>query len=213
MERRITDYMESHPDFFERHPDLLHALELPHQSGAAVSLIERQVKSLREENIRCKQQLSELVDVARENETLNQRLHDLVLALIETVTFDEVVNALEDRLHEDFQADAVELRLFSAAEADRESHPNLDGFRRFLDHGKPKCGQLPKQQLSYLFGPQSDDIRSTALIPIDGQGLLGLLAIGSLSADRFHPGMGTEYLTRLGEIVSKTLEVVSEPGF
>jgi len=144
---------------------------------------------------------------------MNRRLHRLTLTLIETVTFDEVVNALEDNLHDDFEAEAMELRLFSAAEADRENNPELDGFAEFLDSRTPKCGRLPQAQLSYLFGPQAEDILSTALIPIRGQGLLGLLAFGSTSHHRFHPGMGTEYLTRLGEIVSKTLEVVSEPGF
>ena len=43
--------------------------------------------------------------------------------------------------------------------------------------------------------------------------LLGLLAFGSHNEQRFLQGMGTDYLTRLGEIVSETLEVVLEPGF
>lgn len=213
LEQTISEYLKAHPDFFELRPDLLHALELPHQSGEAVSLIERQVKSLRDESLNCKQQLDQLYQVARENEQLNRRLHRLTLTLIETVTFDEVVNALEDNLHDDFGAEAMELHLFSAAEADRESNPKLDGFAEFLDSHTPKCGRLPQAQLEYLFGPQAEDILSTALIPISGQGLLGLLAFGSTNQHRFHPGMGTEYLTRLGEIVSKTLEVVSEPGF
>ena len=40
-----------------------------------------------------------------------------------------------------------------------------------------------------------------------------MVAIGSQDADRYHPKIGTVYLARLGEIVSKTLEVLSEPGF
>lgn len=213
LEQTVVQYLQEQPDFFTRHPQLLQALDLSHQSGGAVSLIERQVKGLREEAARYRRQLEELVGVARENEELNRRIHLLTLTLIEAVSFDEVINALEDKLHEDFRAEAVELHLFSSAEADREAHPELDGFRDFLDAGRPRCGRLPQAQLEYLFGPQAGDVRSTALIPVIGQGLLGLLAIGSYDNDRFHPGMGTEYLTRLGEIVSKTLEVVSEPGF
>jgi len=212
LKQTVVQYLKQQPDFFNQHPELLQRLDLPHQSGGAISLIERQVKGLREEASRYQRQLEELVHVARENEALNQRLHQLTLTLIEAVSFDEVINALEDKLHEDFQAEAVEVHLFSSAEADRDSHPDLDGFREFLDAAQPRCGRLPQSQLEYLFGPQAGDIHSTALIPILGQGLLGLLAFGSYSEDRFHPGMGTEYLTRLGEIVSKTLEVVSEPG-
>ncbi len=213
LEQTVVGYLREQPDFFNRHPDLLQALDLSHQAGGAVSLIERQVKGLREEAARYRRKLDEFVAVARENDELNERLHRLTLTLIEAVSFDEVINALEDKLHEDFKAEAVELHLFSSAEADRETHPELDGFREFLDVGRPRCGRLPRAQLDYLFGPQAADVRSTALIPIVGQGLLGLLAFGSYDGDRFHPAMGTEYLTRLGEIVTKTLEVVSEPGF
>ena len=167
---------------------------------------------LRDESTGYRQKLERLIAVARENEELNTRLHHLTLTLIEAATFDEVINSLEDKFHDDFQAEAMELHLFSSAQADRELNPDLDGFGKFLDAGVPQCGHLPQVKLEYLFGQQAEQIRSTALIPIKAQGLLGLLAFGSYSDRRFHPEMGTDYLTRLGEIVSKTLEVVSEPG-
>jgi len=212
MDQTVVEHLKTHPEFFDRHPEVLVELELPHQSGEAVSLIERQVKTLREEAQKYQQQLEELIIIARENTELNRRLHDLTLTLIDAVNFDEVVDVLQDKLHDDFEAEAVELHLFTAAESDRETNPQLNGFREFLDGGNPRCGRLAEDQLNFLFGPQAEDIRSTALIPIGGQGLLGLLAFGSHNPNRFHSSMGTDYLTRLGEIVSKTLEVVSEPG-
>ncbi len=205
---QVADYLASHPGFFEQHPRLLAELRLPHQSGGAVSLVERQISALREQSDRYRKQLEQLIDVARENQELDRRLHQLTLSLIAAVDFDEVVNVIQDRLPEEFQAEAVELRLFSAAEIEGD----LDGLREFLDRGTPCCTPLTPDQLSTLFGPQADDIRSSALVPVIGQGLLGLLAFGSHDPHRFHPEMGTDYLARLGEIVSKTLEVVSEPG-
>ncbi len=212
LEQTISDYLRAHPDFFERNALLLKELELPHQKGDSISLVERQIRLLRQQSEEYKQQLQELIAIANENEQLNDRLHQLTITLIGTIDFDEVINVLQDKLHEDFQAEAVELHLFSAAELEGESNPDLDGYKRFLDEGEPRCGRLPKKQLEYLFGPQADDIQSMALIAIKGESLLGLLAFGSNNSQRFHPGMGTEYLTRLGEIVSKTLEVVTEPG-
>jgi len=212
QQEMVSTFLKDNPDFFNRFPEILAGLELPHASGDAVSLIERQVRMLREESAAYRNKLEKLIAVARENEKLNDRLHRLTLTLIEAATFDEVVNALEDKFHDDFQAEAMELHLFSAAQADRELNPDLDGFGKFLDAGVPQCGHLPQAKLEYLFGPQAEQIRSTALIPIKAQGLLGLLAFGSYNDHRFHPEMGTDYLTRLGEIVSKTLEVVSEPG-
>ena len=213
QEQTIVNFLGSNPDFFDRHPELLHTLELTHDNGDAVSLIERQVKSLRQEVDQYKQRLEELVDIARDNEELNKRMHRLTLNLIDTVDFDETLNALQDKLHEDFDAEAVELHLFTHNEAEGNENADLDGYRGFLDDGVPVCGLLEMKQLEYLFGPQAEDVNSTALIPIRSEGVLGVLAIGSTDTDRFSADMGTEYLGRLGEVISRTLEVVLEPGF
>ncbi len=212
LEQQVLEHLRAHPDFFTKNPDLLRELELPHASGEAVSLIEHQVKALRKQAAQYKTKLADFIEVVQENEDLNQRLHRLTLTLIDTLDFDEVVNALQDQLHENFMVDAVELHLFFSDEVKSEEHPDLDGFRSFIDAGTPQCGPLPRERLDYLFGPQAEDIVSTALIPIQSDGVLGVLAFGSRSEERFHPGMRTEYLTRLSEIVSKTLEVVSKPG-
>ena len=110
-EELIADYLISHPDFFERHPKALAAIDIPHPTGDAVSLIERQVRTLRDQSVNYRGQLEELITVARENDALAKRLHRLTLALIETQTFDEVLNTLQDELREQFKADAVEMKL------------------------------------------------------------------------------------------------------
>ena len=213
LEQTVIEYLRGNPDFFERHPRVLSAIELPHDTGEAVSLVKRQVETLREQTEAYRDRLEQLIAVARENENLNARLHQLTLTLIDTLDFGEVLTVLQDRLQGDFGADAVELHIFSSTEANKETNPELDGFREYVDAGRPFCGQLPAERLDYLFGPDADRIRSTALIPIAGEGLLGLLAIGSSDPLRYHSEIGTDYLSRLGEIVSKTLEVLSEPGF
>ena len=213
QEQTIVNFLSANPDFFERHPELLNKLELSHSNGEAVSLIERQVKSLRQEVDQYKQRLEELMAIAHDNEKLNKRMHKLTLTLIDSVNFDECLNALQDKLHEDFDAEAVELHLFTHNEVEGLSNADLDGYRDFLDAGVPCCGVLDMEQLEYLFGPQAEDIKSTALIPIRSEGVLGVLAIGSTSGSRFCSDMGTEYLQRLGEVISRTLEVVLEPGF
>jgi len=213
LEQTVIDFLRAHPDFFERNPRLLNEIQLPHDSGDAVSLVKRQIETLRAEREMYRKRLASFVAVATDNDDLNNRLHKLTLTLIDTLDFGEVLTVLQDRLQDDFGADAVELHIFSSVEASKDTNPELDGFRKYVDDAKPFCGQLPEKQLDYLFGADADRIRSTALIPVMGEGLLGLLAIGSQDADRYHPKIGTVYLARLGEIVSKTLEVLSEPGF
>ncbi len=50
LERRIAAYLGKHPDFFERHLDVLEQLRIPHPCRPAVSLLERQLARLREQN-------------------------------------------------------------------------------------------------------------------------------------------------------------------
>jgi len=217
----VEAYLADHPDFFLGRDALLSRLHLTHpDSGEAISLIERQVLLLREDNERLSAQLRELLEVARDNEQLTERLHHLTLSLIDAATFEEVVDVLEDVLHDHFRADAVELRLFSALELEQQlANESQSGkpaeaakFREFLERGSPLCGHLGAEQLAFLFSTLADAIGSAALIPVRGEGIVGVLAIGSRDPERFHAGMGTHFLSRLGDIVSRTLQVVSVPG-
>ena len=72
--------------------------------------------------------------------------------------------------------------------------------------------ELDKAQLEYLFGPQAGETGSAALIPLTAPPLAGVLAIGSRDPDRFHEGKGVDFLQRLAEVVSATLQAASSPG-
>src|SRR5690606_11235170 len=54
-----------------------------------------------------------------------------------------------------------------------------------------------------VHGRRAADIRSDALVSLrDAEGeLVGVLALGSERADRFHPGQGSELLSFLGRIL------------
>ena len=80
-----------------------------------------------------------------------------------------------------------------------------DLVESLLQSGKPRCGQVRDAQRDYLFGKDSVEIGSVALTPLGPKGALGLLAIGASDVDRFHPGMSTEFLSRIGELVTYAL--------
>src|SRR5210317_743301 len=82
-ERSIHDYLAAHPDFFERHSTLLSSLNLPHASGGAVSLVERQVAVLRQKDLKLERQLKELIEVARANDLLGAKIHELTMHLLD----------------------------------------------------------------------------------------------------------------------------------
>lgn len=214
----VTQYLETYPDFFERNGALLAKLRLPHlrDSAATVSLVERQVEVLRERNQALERKLKELVDVARANDALADRIHRLSQRLIRAHTFLETVNALETSLREDFDARDSVLLLFMEQARELEGAGRflktadpadavVKTFESLLQSGKPRCGQIRDTQRDFLFGKDSIEIGSVALAPLGTKGALGLLAIGASDADRFHPAMSTEFLTRIGELLANAL--------
>jgi hypothetical protein len=215
----VSEYLQTYPDFFERNSQLLTKLRLPHvRDGAAtVSLVERQVEVLRDRNQSLERKLKELVDVARANDALADRIHRLSQRLIRTRSLAESISAIETSLREDFDAMNSVLVLF--LEEARALEPEMGRFLRvaaasdeelrtfdsLLSSGKPRCGQVRDAQRDYLFGLESVAIGSVALTPLGQKGALGILAIGASDAERFHPGMSTEFLVRIGELVTYAL--------
>ena len=82
---------------------------------------------------------------------------------------------------------------------------NIRSFEALLATGKPRCGQVRDTQRDFLFGPESPSIGSVALVPLGENGSVGLLALGSAERERFHPGMSTEFLKRMGELITDAL--------
>ena len=214
----VGEYLQTYPDFFERNSPLLTKLRLPHlrDAGATVSLVERQVEVLRERNQSLDRKLKELVDVARANDALADRIHRLSQRLIRAHTLLETISAVETSLREDFDAMHSVLVLFLEQARSLEgagrflrtgdpTDPDIKSFESLLQSGKPRCGQVRDGQRDYLFGKDSVEIGSVALTPLGPKGELGILAIGASDAERFHPAMSTEFLSRIGELVTYAL--------
>lgn len=213
-EKTVADYLRDNPEFFVNNASLLATLEIPHVCGPAVSLVEHQVKVLRSQNQQLKRKLMDLVHVARDNNRLNERMHQLTLGLINAHSLEALLDTLRENLQGEFKADTVTLRLAGIPEAlAREcgvdtysgDAPELEHFQSFLKACRPQCGRFKKEQLQYLFVDQDEAIESVALIPLGPKSTFGLLAIGSREASRFHPGMGTLFLTHLGELMGLLL--------
>ncbi|RFF29444.1 DUF484 family protein [Wenzhouxiangella sediminis] len=208
-EEDVIEWLTSNADFFERHPELLEWLKLPHETGAH-SLIEVQVTRLRRENHQLRAQLETLAGIAGENERLMQRLHQLTLEVMTTRSAGEFIERLIGRLASDFDARSVRLHLLEKHDALGEvaavtTHDTgvPEWFEKLLEQGNIEFGRFTRAKLETLFPRQHEDIGSAALVPIAG---VGLLAIGSESPERFHPGMGTLFLELLGTTIRHRLE-------
>ena len=217
-EDAVHDYLLHNPDFFDRHADLLGTIRLPHSSGAAVSLVERQVSVLRQKDLKHERKLKELLEVARANDTLAEKIHRLTLKLLAAPDLAGSLDVIEEALRADFGADQSVLVLFGDSEDFDDLKPgrffkpaprdgdDLKAFDTFLKGSGPRCGQIRNAQRDYLFGKETDEIGSAALIPLGSRSDIGFLAIGSADSERFHPGMSIDFLSRLGQLVAEALK-------
>jgi uncharacterized protein YigA (DUF484 family) len=214
-EESIAAYLQHNPEFFERHQALLARLRLPHvRGGSTISLVERQIEVLREKHAALEGKLAELVQVARGNDVIADKLHRFTRRLLGARSRADAIARVDSSLREDFDAFHAVLVLIGDSSDSatqrfvrhlRPDDPNLKSFETLFASGKPRCGQARDSQREFLFGSDANDIGSIALVPLGEKGSVGLLAIGSTDRDRFHPGMSTEFLARMGELVADSL--------
>ncbi|MFQ5642811.1 MAG: DUF484 family protein, partial [Thiogranum sp.] len=185
---QVAAFLKQHPLFFTERPELLTTIQLSHASGSAISLIERQVQVLREQNQDIKTKLLELVDVARDNDRLNERMHQMTLDLLQAGSLTDLLDSLENHLRNEFNADTITLHLPGLDEvrqretgaADLVVDDTLKAlFPAPFTDDKPQCGRLRQEQLDFLFQDQAAAIESAAVIPLGTYAEAGLLSIGS----------------------------------
>ena len=110
----VLRFLSRNPEFFVNNQDILPRLRIPHESGKAVSLIEKQVSVLRGKCGTLENSLRDLISVARENESLHQRLHLLIQDIISAKNLGKIVDLTRSSLQENFNADDVNLLLFAS---------------------------------------------------------------------------------------------------
>lgn len=213
-DKAALEYLEKHPDLLQRYPDLLTRLQVPHSSGrGSVSLIERQVKVLREQNAQFEKQVGDLVDTARYNEQLSEKIHRYSIGLLQAKDVDDMLSISVQTLKNLFDVDMVAIHFKPGITVgdDKEQQDQISekAYAALLDSlgiGRGNChNDLDDALLQALFGSGAEGIRSCGMAALDTPNRVGILALGSTSKDRFAPGMGTLFLERLGELMSAAL--------
>ncbi len=209
-EASVIEFLRQNPAVLERHPEVIANLTFAHETGGAISLVERQLRVLRDENQKLKTQLNNLVHVARENEELSQRFHRLSLELMSSDNLHDIVAMTRNQVQTFFYTDVAEFcfldRLKSRLPGLEKSVLDPDSkhatkIRNWVHKRQPVFGPLDPGVRKLLFGEHAN-ITSCVLVPLYHTNDIGLLLLGSKSRDRFIDGMGTIFLSQLGELVS-----------
>ena len=204
--RGVAEYLRRNPQFFAEFADLFAEIFVPHPHGGhAIPIAERQIVTLREKNAEFENRLRELIRFGAENDQISEKLHRSTLALIAAPDLETTLAVLYQSLTEDFGVPHVTTRLWGKV-PEQSYLPELaatsQDVRDYADQlGAPSCGAVaPFESRGWFDVP--DTCRSFAFLPLRTAHTFGLLGLASDDPRRFFAGMGTVYLTRLGELTS-----------
>ncbi len=197
----VAEYLLENPEFFNEHAELLTEIVLQHPyGGRTISLSERQMLVLRERNKELEKQLFEWMDIARENEALQHKVHLYAVELLGThdpVVLQEVAIR---KLKEIFLVPHAVMHIWKALPPSTE----IMTFAEQLV--APVCAHQALHETQNWFGEEAGQLRSFAYLPLrNATQSIGMLVLASEEAQRFYPEMGTVFLQRIAEMVSKAV--------
>ncbi|GLS27082.1 DUF484 family protein [Marinibactrum halimedae] len=208
----VAEYLRENPEFFINHQYLLNDIRLPHESGKAVSLVERQVSVLRERTMDMRKRLDIFIDNARKNDALFDKTRRLVLTLLEARDIGDIIDAIFYSFENEFNIQFTSLILIGNPSSINSGLAQVMAlndmrrcFPRLLPLNKAVCGHLPENELALLFPKNINDIGSAAVAPLVHGQRLGLLAIGNSDPDYYRSSMGTIFLSYIADVLNRVL--------
>ena len=213
----IANYLANNPDFFRRHPTILADMSLPHNSGNATSLIERQVAILRERGIQTRHKLGELIEAAKENDTLLNTTQSLVIDLINADSLNTIFALLQTQLHKKFAVESASVMLITDGnigdnqaignnfiQSMSNAEQNIAGI---LDNSQSLCGTLRESEAEFIFNDTKFAVGSAAIATKkiernNNENIIVMLAVAHHNADHYNSDTGTLFLDYLCDILT-----------
>ena len=205
----IANYLLNTPSFFERHAEVLAAVQLTSPHGQrAVSLQERQAEMLREKIRGLELKAAEMIRHGQENTAIADKLQRWTRELLLTRDARDLPRVVADQIERQFLVPQVAVRVwgvspeFAGEDYAQGVSEDVQAFTSSLT--QPYCGGNPGLEAARWL-PDPAAAVSLALIPLR-PGLapeaFGLLVLASSDPQRFAPDMGTDFLERIGQITS-----------
>lgn len=198
----VALYLQDNPQFFEDHAETLAQINLPHpHGGRTISLGERQLLALREKNKELERKLREMISVAQDNDALQHKVHEFVIALFSARDLATLTEMIPHLMRDIFAIPHTVLHLW-------QSNPPSAEVLAFADaQAQPVCLHHPARDTAAWFDGHASQLHSYAYLPLRKDAdTTGLLVLASEDKQRFYPEMGTVFLQRIAEAVSSALQ-------
>ena len=193
-------YLLENTDFFLSRESLVSELSFKHDADGATSLLEMQVRKLRDEQSRLMDMLSGFVSTGKENEELFFKSKNLTLSLITSKNFDEVKKTVESFFEKNFEIDSCILEALSDPELQElESKTGL-GMSKDVIH----MGPLSKEKMDAFFS--SDSVKSAVISVMKLKKGFALLKMGSNKPTKYLGDGDTTFIEYIRDIIVRVLE-------
>ena len=186
-------------NFFESRESLVGELNFKHSSSSASSILERQVKKLREEHKNLMDLLSSFIKTASINEDLFNKSKELTLKILESNSKKEIVSIVESSFSDDFLVDECLLDFYKSKEID--DIENITGLS--LHKGAIHCGSFSNKKVEVLFNDKKIESMVVAVIILKDE--IGLLKLGSHDRTRYLGDEDTTFIRYIRDILEVKL--------
>lgn len=182
-EALVAEWLKATPGFFDRHANLLAEIQLKNPHGdRAISLQERQLGVLRQQNQALNQRLSDMLRFGSQNDKTQGLMVAWLKRLLTAKTRADVESAITQGLSNVFEVESVQL-------LEQSADSSYCGSRE----------AAPESIKNHL----PEDVKSLAVIHLPELQLQMVLASHLL--EKFTADMGRVYLEQIGELASAAL--------
>lgn len=195
QEALVAEWLLATPGFFDRHKDLLASVQLKSPHGdKAISLQEKQMALLRDQNKDLNRRLSEMLRFGAENDRTQNLMVDWIHQLLCEKDQQSAFATVTEGLKRIF--DLHEVKMVKPEDLSKET---IDTLKQ-----SPYCGpvtSVPRGLTEFL----DEQAGSLAALFLTEQKDLGALLLISAAPDRFTKEMGLVYLRQLAQLAAATL--------
>lgn len=209
---QVAEFLEANPDFLDRNPDLLNKLRFSHQVEGATSLIERQIRVLREEQSTTKQRFEQLAANAELNQKLLEKIEKFTIELLDCRNAQPMVSRAHHLLRELFGLGGSEVLLSENALTELSKgvyRCDEETLKKLVEmiSGRPAYMGRPPEWLNQITAEiENFATGSVAVVPLTLERGVGYILLGSSDELRFQGDMGTDFLTYIAALIGRLLE-------
>lgn len=230
---KFKELLITTPDAFIRYPELFELITLQDEkanSTNTASFLERQINVLKNKVVEQRQQTVAMIQNAKHNEFITERLFKITHELTACVDIDDIFDVLYQDTINAFGIDFLSINIarepIVATKSEQlpeisSEYSDNEGYQHILERvssGTSLCiDRFPDSVVHTFFQDHHNDLASAAFVPLirpHDSGCFGILGLGSKHKDKFSNKLhGTLHLDRLGTLAATAIDRIFQSSF